>query len=655
MVSAGPDRVVELPAKTVSLAGSVSDDGLPVGGGLQLAWTVVSAPGPVAFSDPASASATATLSSAGTYVLRLTATDGALSSSDDVTVELEAENRAPVVDAGPDARVLSLVASLLGSVSDDGKPRGGALSAAWSLVSGPGPASFADPAAPVTVVTFPVPGSYVLRLTATDGALAASDDVAVHANPANEPPLVDAGQAQSVASRRATLRGAVVDDGLPAGSRVSVLWSQVSGPAPAAVASPGSAETVVTFEADGAYVFRLSASDGELSAEDAVSVDVRFVNAAPVARAGPDQATTLPASAVALQGSAEDDGLPIGGSLGVRWSVVSGPAAVAFDDALAAATTARFSDPGTYVLRLRATDGTLGSHDDVAVAVLPTAASGLPPVARLTTPAPGARLAVPTDVVGTATSDSLASWQLERRLQGDAEWARVASGTAPVSDGVLGRLDPTLLLNGLHEVRLTVTDTAGRIARATAPVVVREQVKVGHFTVSFVDLEVPVAGLPIRVTRTYDSRDKRRGEFGAGWRLELTNVRVQPAATLGLAWYGTVSPGAFGTYCLQATAPPLVTLTLPDGRVQEFEMRLAPSCQSFAPIDTAQVSLRAGGPDAGAAGARRRQRCRRGRARGRARCSSSARATASSTPRPTATSRRTARCSWWTARRGSRA
>ena len=77
---------------------------------------------------------------AGTHVLRLTATDGALSSSDDVTVELEAENRAPVVDAGPDARVLSLVASLAGSVSDDGKPVGGALSAAWSLVSGPGPA-----------------------------------------------------------------------------------------------------------------------------------------------------------------------------------------------------------------------------------------------------------------------------------------------------------------------------------------------------------------------------------------------------------------------------------------------------------------------------------------------------------------------------------
>ena len=120
-----------------------------------------------------------------------------------------------------------------------------------------------------------------------------------------------------------------------------------------------------------------------------------------------------------------------------------------------------------------------------------------------------------------------------------------------------------MLLNGLHEVRLSATDNGGRTDRATTVVVVKENLKVGHFTVSFVDLEVPVAGQPIRVTRTYDSRDKRRGDFGHGWRLDVSNVRVQTAATLGLAWYGTASPGAFPTYCLQPTAPPVVTLTLP--------------------------------------------------------------------------------------------
>ena len=87
---------------------------------------------------------------------------------------------------------------------------------------------------------------------------------------------------------------------------------------------------------------------------------------------------------------------------------------------------------------------------------------------------------MPTDVVGTATSDDLCEWQLEHRLRGDAEWARFATGTTPVVDGPLGLLDPSLLLNGLHEVRLSVTDTAGRIARATTIVVVREQPEGGQ-------------------------------------------------------------------------------------------------------------------------------------------------------------------------------
>ena len=45
-------------------------------------------------------------------------------------------------------------------------------------------------------------------------------------------------------------------------------------------------------------------------------------------------------------------------------------------------------------------------------------------------------------------------------------------------------------------------------------VIVKGNRKVGHFSVSFVDMELPLAGLPIRLTRTYDSRDKRVGDFG---------------------------------------------------------------------------------------------------------------------------------------------
>src|SRR5262249_57025524 len=49
-------------------------------------WTAVSAPGTVTFADSQAAVTTATFGAAGTYVLRLTASDSELSSSADVTI-----------------------------------------------------------------------------------------------------------------------------------------------------------------------------------------------------------------------------------------------------------------------------------------------------------------------------------------------------------------------------------------------------------------------------------------------------------------------------------------------------------------------------------------------------------------------------------------
>lgn len=71
-------------------------------------------------------------------------------------------------------------ARLIGVVKDDALP-GGALSASWSAVDGPGTAIFADPAAASTLVTFTEPGEYTLRLTATDGASTAASTVRVTA------------------------------------------------------------------------------------------------------------------------------------------------------------------------------------------------------------------------------------------------------------------------------------------------------------------------------------------------------------------------------------------------------------------------------------------------------------------------------------------
>ncbi len=50
--------------------------------------------------------------------------------------------------------------------------------------------------------------------------------------------------------------------------------------------------------------------------------------------------------------------------------------------------------------------------------------------------------------------------------------------------------------------------------------------KLGIFTMTFVDLEVPVAGLPITVTRTYDTLNANKlDEFGYGWSLDVADEK----------------------------------------------------------------------------------------------------------------------------------
>lgn len=84
-VSAGPDRTVN-EGSAASLAGSVSDDGRPVGATVTSAWSKVSGPGTVTFASPASPATTATFSANGAYVLRLTANDTQLTGADETRV-----------------------------------------------------------------------------------------------------------------------------------------------------------------------------------------------------------------------------------------------------------------------------------------------------------------------------------------------------------------------------------------------------------------------------------------------------------------------------------------------------------------------------------------------------------------------------------------
>jgi len=87
-------------------------------------------------------------------------------------------DRPPLADAGPDTVAdVGEAVQLTGRGTDDDQPA--ALTSAWSKVSGTGTATFAAGTSAASGVTFSAPGTYVLRLTVSDGTLTSTDDVQV--------------------------------------------------------------------------------------------------------------------------------------------------------------------------------------------------------------------------------------------------------------------------------------------------------------------------------------------------------------------------------------------------------------------------------------------------------------------------------------------
>jgi len=312
VVNAGADQEIMLPA-TADLQGTVSDDGLPnPPATVTVEWTKVDGPGTVNFAAPSALTTTASFSEAGVYTLRLTASDSALSASDEVIITVNAAppvNQAPVVNAGADQTVtLPAKASLSGTVSDDGLPNPpGAVTVEWTKVDGPGTVTFTTPTAVAATAKFSKAGTYTLRLTASDSALSASDDVVVTVNaappsppppspppspppapPVNHAPVVNAGPDQAITlPATAALSGTVSDDGLPnPPGAVTTTWSKSSGPGTVTFAQPAARTTTAAFSEAGSYTLRLTASDSVLSASDDVVVTVNPATNNPVVDAG---------------------------------------------------------------------------------------------------------------------------------------------------------------------------------------------------------------------------------------------------------------------------------------------------------------------------------------------------------------------------------
>ncbi len=286
-------------------------------------------------------------------------------------------NQPPVANAGPDQTVSEGgTITLSGAASMD--PDDGIASYRWVQLEGP-QVVLSDATASSPTFQSPNVGpegaSLKFQLTVTDRAgLSSVDTCLVRVTWINQPPVANAGPSQTVPEGTIVqLDGSASTD--PDDGIVAYAWVQKGGPtvtltnAKTAVASfmppnVGLGGTSLTFE--------LTVTDkGGLSATAQTIVNVTWVNAPPVANAGPDKAA-YEGEVVILDGSASSD--PDDGIVAYEWTQEDG-SPVVFESETTSPQLA-FRAPivgesgGVFTFKLTVTDASgLRSSDTCTVSV----------------------------------------------------------------------------------------------------------------------------------------------------------------------------------------------------------------------------------------------------------------------------------------------
>jgi RHS repeat-associated protein len=282
---------------------------------------------------------------------------------------------------------------------------------------------------------------------------------------------------------------------------------------------------------------------------------------------------------------------PVPGSTIASWSVTDrllpgGPVEnLGSTSGTPPATLASF-DPsthsaGTYAIVISATSSAGGSSSAVTRVIVGAGGGGsiaqTPPSIAPATPADGTVVTAPTAVSAGITppaSQSIASWTVTLTPATGGRAITIGSGTG-APPATLATLDPTLLPNGNYVLAVTATASGGGTETQTTAVAVTGVLKPGRFVTTYQDLSVPVAGMVMQVRRTYDSYDGRMGDFGTGWRVELSNVTVTANRPLGAGgWSATPTNCVYGLcyYAFRTTLPHEVTVAYADGHADVFDL-----------------------------------------------------------------------------------
>ncbi len=462
VANAGADQSITLPVSTVTLNGSGTD---PDGNITAYQWSKIAGPAQFTITTANTAITTVTGLVQGVYRFELTVTDNS-GATDKDTIQVTVNptvNQLPVANAGTDQSITLPVSTV--TLNGNGTDPDGSISAyQWAKIAGPAQFTITSVSSASTNVTGLVQGVYRFELTVTDNSGAtAKDTVQVTVNAyVNQVPIANAGADQSITLpvSTVTLNGSGSD---PDGSISAYQWAKIAGPVQFTITSSNSASTGVTGLVQGVYRFELTVTDNSGATDkDTVQVTVNAaVNQLPAANAGTDQAITLPASTVTLNGSGSD---PDGSITAYQWTKISGPVQFSITSASSASTGVTGLVQGVYRFELTVTDNSgATARDTMQVTVnpyinqVPVANAGADQV--ITQPVSSTTLnGSGSDPDGNITAYS---WT---KIAGPAQFTLTAPASA--SSGL------TNLVIGVYRFELTVTDNSGATDKDTVQITV---------------------------------------------------------------------------------------------------------------------------------------------------------------------------------------
>lgn len=458
------------------------------------------------------------LDQAGRYEnVAVTAGDGHSSHGETIAIEVANTNRPPRLVPIPAryGREGTLLSFTVVGGDDDGDPLSYDVSAGL-----PDGAAF-DPANREFRWTpdFDQAGEHVITfgLSDTEGG-SDSIDVALRIDDVNRPPVVDASDHAAALGRPLVFFVQATDpdpgntltyaaENLPEGATLDGQTGQF-----AWTPGPGQA---------GEYVVTLSASDGALVTKRSILIRADVEPALPQVTleltpsfpAVPGQTVTVHAIAGSLADIA-----------GIELTVDGVP--LLLDATGRAQITA--GGPGKTLIEAVATDGDGLAGRTSALLKVRDPADASAPLVALDGAMPQLFTGGPEDLVGRVLDANLDFWRLELARLGSNDFHRLAAGETPVEADTLVQLDPEQLANGFYRLRLVAQDISGRTASVETSLEVNTPSKPAAYRATYVDLAVNLGGIPVELTRAYDSlaRDVS-GRLGSGWRLVNREVGIE--------------------------------------------------------------------------------------------------------------------------------